>query len=380
MSKYFVTLAFLIFVINQNSAQKVDIGNYRVEYEVASFPNYYTPEEQRTFSVEVRGSRSLQPRIDVNKIMLYGFQQVKNNGNIKLIIDADEIQQGLPEKRIRVDEKKDKDGKVISRTEYYTYRSKSISRSSISFYGPKNAKEQAKAEVKKSKEEAKKADNPFLKGTENKNSTSNEAGQNYSFYGSESLDLEYEYTGSESTNEKTALNSFHGGISGAFSSYLVRLPDDLLNKANEEANQEFGYSPLRLGYQKMKILDTKEHPEYTTFRQATEAAKVLFKNLKYNSDMASFDSDFEPILTYFKDLEAKLKPNDKNQNKLKAAALYNVAMIYCTLDRFDEALAACKKMINAGQDKDDAEDMIDKIYDLKPQMEKHKMTTRHIKF
>ncbi len=235
--KRFFAFPFFLFVIgSQISAQKVDIDNYRVEFEVANFPNYYTPADQRTFSVQVRGARSLTPRIDANKIMLYGFNQERENSTIKLIIDADEIKQGLPEKKIRVDEKKDKDGKVLSRTEYYTYRSKSTSRSSVSLYGPKNAKEQARSDMKKSKEEAKKSDNPFLNRTENKNSSANDVGQNYSLYSIENLDIDYEYTGSESSNDKTAFSNFQGGSSGAFSSYLVRLPDDIIAKLNDEVN------------------------------------------------------------------------------------------------------------------------------------------------
>jgi hypothetical protein len=380
MIKYYYILLTMILLIHENKAQKVDIDNYRVEFEVVDFPKYYTPEDQRTYSVQVRGSRSLQPRIDPGKINLYGFKQVENEGTIKLVIDVNDLNQGTANKNVRVEEQKDKDGKVLSKTDYYSFRSKNISESYLSMYGPKTAKDAAAAAAKVSKEEAKKSSNPFLRGTENKNATASDVGQNYSLYERSTLNMEYDYVGAESTNEKTAFNNYQGGSGGAFSNHLVRLPDDLIARVNSYSNGQFGYSPQKLYYQKMKILDRKDHPEYKTFGQATEAAKVLFKNLKYNSDMESFKTDFEPIISYFKELDGKLKTTDKNQNKLKAATLYNIAMIQTTLDQLDDALATCKKIIANGQDEDDAEDLMKKINEIKPQMEKHKMTTRHIKF
>ena len=53
-------------------------------------------------------------------------------------------------------------------------------------------------------------------------------------------------------------------------------------------------------------------------------------------------------------------------------------MINCTLDNFEAAVAACTEMIRIDQDKGDAEDLIEKIAEIKVDMDKHKMVIRHI--
>lgn len=371
-------------------AQKVDIDNYRVEMEVANIPEKYIEEGKRTFHIELKGPSTIVSTIKKENFMLYGFKQVEKDGTLKMVIDVSSMIQGTPSLSTRVDEQKDKNGKVTSRTNYYTYSSTNYASSACTIYGPLSEKEIAEEAAKLKEKEAKKKEkdkapeNPFLKNATNATPSQENAGNDgttaaYKRIKYKDLNTSYVHSGGEYASTTAALNSYNQGAIAAFNNHLTAYPNDVIDRSQYEANYIYGYYPVKLTYQKMKTLDSDKHPEYTTFKQATEAAKVIFKNFKYNSDIEAFRNDFAPILDYFKSLDEKLGVKDKHEKKLKAAALYNIAMINYSLDDFDASEKACKKMIAIDQDADDAEDILDKIKEVRPMMEKHKLTTRHIK-
>lgn len=364
--------------------QKVDIDNYRVEFEVINFPERFIETEKRTYSVEVTGDKEITSVIDPKTIKLFGYTQVESKGVVKIEIDAGRLFLGSATMTSRIQENKDKNGKILSRTSYYTYNSTNSAEATLTIYGPMSTKdlenEREKEEKKNSKKE-KKVENQFLKAASNNTSTaSNTDSDNpdYKKVDTKYINPVYSYYGSESTNVTAALRSYNAGVASAYDNHLKAYPKDVISTTQKKVNDMYGYFPIRLSYQKMKILDSEDHPEYNTFQQATEAAKVLFKNLKYNSDISTFRADFAPILDYFSGLNKKLDYRDKQEKKLKGAALYNIAMINCTLDNFDAAIAACNEMIRIDQDKGDAEDLLEKIAEIKVDMDKHKMVTRHI--
>ncbi len=380
-----------LFITIALKAQKVDIDNYRVEMEVANLPEKFIEEDKRTFHVEVKGPTAIVSSIKKEDLKLYGFKQVEKEGTLKLIIDVSSMIQGTPSVTTRVDERKDKDGKVISKTNYYTYSSTNYANSYLTIYGPMTEKDLAEEtaklkekEAKESKKKDKAPENPFLKNATNAaapvaTGSSDESTANYKKIKSKDLYTSYTHSGAESSSSTAALNSYNQGSVAAYNNHQLGYSNDVIERSYNEVNTLYGYYPIKLTYQKMKTLDSDKHPEYTTFKQATEAAKVIFKNFKYNSDIEAFRKDFAPILDYFSGLEAKQGAKEKHERRLKAAALYNIAMINYSLDNFEASEKACKKMIAIDQDADDAEDILKQIKEVKPKMEKHKFTNRHIK-
>ncbi len=382
-------LVLMCQLLNGQKVDKVDIDNYRVEMEVANIPEKFIEPEKRTFHIELKGPTAITNTIKKESLKLYGYKAIEKDGTLKLIIDVNTMVQGPSAVTTRVDEKKDKDGKVISKTNYYTYSSSNHASSYATIYGPMSQKEideeAAKLKEKEaSKNKEKAAENPFLKNAANAKEApvanpTDGTTANYKKIRSKDLAISYNHSGSESTSSTAALNSYNQGAAAAFNNHVNAYPDDVISRAQNEVNTLYGFYPVKLPFQKMKILDSEKHPEYNTFKQATEAAKVIFKNFKYNSDIEAFRNDFAPILGYFSGLEAKLGAKEKHERRLKAAALYNMAMINYSLDNFDASTKACNQMIAIDQDADDAEDILKKIKEVKPLMEKNKLLTRHIK-
>jgi hypothetical protein len=387
MKKFSMLLAMTIAVMS--NAQKVDIDNYRVEMEVANMPQKFIDEDKRTFHVEIKGPKAMSTNIKKDELKLYGFKQVETDGTLKLVIDVSDMVRGTAGKSTRVVEQKDKDGKVTSKTNYYTYTSTNSANSYVTIYGPMSEKEAAEDLAKQKEKDAKKkekekpvAENPFLKNAANATAEAPKADDSSAKYKKikqNDLGTSYTHSGSESSSATVAYDSYTQGASAAYNTHVDKYPSDVINATYTAVNTLYGYYPIKLTYQKMKILDSDKHPEHTTFKQATEAAKVIFKNFKYDSDIEAFRTDFAPILSYFSTLEAKLGNKEKADRKLKAAALYNIAMINFSLDNFDASEKACKEMIVMDQDKDDAEDIVKKIKEVKEELAKHKMVTRHIK-
>lgn len=375
--KRIFALIFATLISSFLIAQKVDIDNFRVDMEVANLPEKYIEEDKRTYSVQVQGSNP--DALKKENFKLYGYKQVEKDGTLKIVISVGELIPGVPSQSTRTVENKDKNGKVTSKTHYYTYSGTNSSNCTVTIYGPMSQKE-IDEEIAKDKKD-KPAENPFLKNASNSApaADSKEESEKYKKIKFSFLNTSYEHTGSESTSATVALNSYNAGSGVAFTNHVKRMPDDAMSQSQSIANKIFGFFPYKLSYQKMKILDSDKHPEYKTFQQATEASKVIFKNFKYNSDIEAFRKDFAPILDYFTALEGKLGSTEKNDRKLKAAALYNIAMINFSLDNFAESEKACKKMIAIDQDKGDAEDILEKIKEVTVEMAKHKMITRHIK-
>ncbi|MFM2393448.1 MAG: hypothetical protein RLZZ546_1430 [Bacteroidota bacterium] len=386
-------LLLILFLLNnlKVDAQKVDIDNYRVQYEVANLPEVFIEEDKRTFSVELKGSKAITDQLNLQDLKIYGYKMVEKDGTIRLNISAGDLFQGTSSQSARVVEVKDKAGKVTSKTTYYTYSSTTSGNSSITIMGPmteaelKKEEEKEKAKMaKKAKKKEEKAEpvNPFLaNASNNKVEASSEIKETekykkmkFSFLGTN-----YTHSGSESTNASAALKSYQAGENAAYNNFTKKYPVDIVASSSNIANSMLGYYPQTQTFQKMKILDSDKHPEHNTFKQAIEACKVIFKNLKYDSDLESFKKDFAPVLEYFKGLDAKLGSAEKHEKRLKAAALYNIAMISTVLGDFPTAEAACKKMIAMDQDKDDAEAILEDIEDLMPKLLKHKLSARHVK-
>jgi hypothetical protein len=391
MKNLILTLAILFFGIILN-AQKVDIDNTHIYISLLDLPDNYTPVEYRTYTVSTNYS-TLIPQDLGESLILYGWDRVEKNGNTAVFINGEKMYRGDPQLKSRVDETKDKNGKVISSKTYYWYENKNTGYGSMKVYGEKESfreflyqKEKAarvkEKEKKKKDNEDKKEENPFLKNVDKNVSgelnSDVEVNINKRLAYNFSLNQEYTHSTSSYTSSNTAYKEFNDRSHDYFQSDIDAYRNSVKRLASGILNDAYGYRPVR-NYVTFKKLDSEKHPEYKTFDNAMKAMQVIFGKMRYNLPKDEVENDLKPIIEYFSDLARKpINEKEKSEKKLRYAAFYNLAQIYMYLDRFAQVNDIADLIIKSEYKGKTGERFKESANNLQEELIFHKMTSRHL--
>ena len=374
--RIFVTALLLCTYTFLLNAQKVDIDKYRIYVEYASLPKHKVGTDNRTYSLDVAGKYKFDKNEILNSLNLRGWTYVQDNGTVVAKLRVHDFVRGNSSKKKRTVEKKNKEGEVTSTTHYYRYSSKNTGRASLNLYGPDNSmsKQEKEKKSKKDKEEIKKANNPFLAGTDNVGGDSDvEEGEHV---GKFDLSQNYTVKGNEYTSATKAYDDYKSISNQEYSEQLENYQANVISRANYYLNTTYGYKKLR-DRARFKRLDSENHPEYKMFDNATTALKELFSRKKFNRNYDDLISAIGPIEDYFKTVVEKYSKNDKHPKRLKAAAMYNLAQIYYYTDQPDKVIAIGNDYIRWGHDKKDGEKFVKKAQKLKEQLAFHGISGRY---
>jgi hypothetical protein len=380
---------FLLFINNNSYAQKADIDNHYISISYAQVPTNYIDESNRTYSVNSYGSYKYTGRHNDEQINVYGWKRVDKSAHLQIKPNVSSFAPGIATQSTRVDEVKDKDGKVTSSTRYYWYSVTNTGLGTLYIYGAKNEipPKQKKSDKPKemSKKEKEQANNPFLKNVDTKDAATNKADVNYNANSnlplaySTSLGASYEYKGPEYTSASQAGKEFYARLEAETAMHEERFLKEMNGRINGYVNRLYGYNPVTNRNVKFKRLDSDKHPEFKMYNSATEAFKTIFAKMRYNKDTKEIEQDLAPIIEYFQGVVEKYhNKDDKGQRKLRAATLYNLARIYQYLDQHDKTITIGKQMILEKEDDDAGEDFIEESEEIARQLAFHKMTSRHI--
>jgi hypothetical protein len=380
----FLIPAFL-FITSAAYTQKVDIDNFRIYINKASLPSNYIPSEKRKYSLNVTGTGN-DGTIE-NNVFIAGWDQVNENPTLEIAINLDPLVMGNSTSRTEKEEKKDKDGKVLSTTTYYIVSSTNSGRGSMKILGPKNemprklSKKQEEKQAKKEQEEkAKRESNPFLKNVDASNTndeTMTDAKSNKQLAYRVSLDHSYTYSSSKNTSSTNATREWQNNSRGQYENHRNQFVKDAIGSANSTLIAAYGYEPYT-HWVKFKELDSEKHPEFTMYDNATTALKAIFKDMRYNKPNEEIEQNLKPIIQYFDDVTKKYTKDDKYEKRLRAATMYNLVKIFQYLDRHDKAIEICNQMITLDLEKGDAEDLKEDSEKIKMELAFHNMTSRHI--
>ena len=167
MKKGLLLFTLLSFVFAANS-QRIDIDKYRITVQDAYYPSYDIPLDERTYAVDYSGSDYFKEAADEIKIKNFKYDEENPNFIIKLHVNGYSYKKANKEKRTAV--KKNKEGKIISRTTYYKYTYGSTGKGSLKTFTDneyekfvyktpkqlkKDAERKAKADKKKKEKEKK---------------------------------------------------------------------------------------------------------------------------------------------------------------------------------------------------------------------------------
>ncbi|MFC5408873.1 hypothetical protein ACFPMF_06120 [Larkinella bovis] len=353
-------------------AQKVDLDRFYFDAGYLILPKEYTPANQRTFGVRVISSPSVAsayPDAAVyEKIGLSGFERVENNPAVGIQIEFGNVRFEKSDTKIRTEEKKDKDGKVTSKTDYYSI---TVRYSFSGNYKILGTRTDEKSLSRKEKEKARNLQsNRFLQGASQADPTKSVTTSGY-------FPTELSYTTIEYKNLADARRYIDQNQQTIRTDLITKYVNDALVRVNEDANRWYGYVPTQTR-EFLWILDSKSHPEYPIQQEAIKAVKELSKRMVATQPIDQLARDLQPVLDYFQELKNKYPGSDKRNQKMRYSAFYNLMVLNYFLDRPDQALVEADGLIKNGYDTKDGERYAGWSEELKKMLDKHQMTSRHV--
>lgn len=373
MKRIYSLLTFFcatVFVSVQ--AQKVDLDRFYFDAGYLILPKEFTPPDNRTFGVRVVSSPSVSSAYSdasiYDKINVSGFQRVENNPAVGVTIEFGNVRFEKSETRVRTEEKKDKEGKVTSKTDYYTM----IVRYSFSGnYKILGARVDEKSLSRKEKEKAKELQtNRFLQSASQIDPEKTVITSGY-------FPSELSYTTIEYKNLADARRYIEQNQQTIRTDLITKYVTDALVRVNEDVNRWYGYVPTQTR-EFLWILDSKSHPEYPVQQEAIKAIKELSKRMTATQPIDQLARDLQPVMDYFQDLKTKYPGSDKRNQKMRYSAYYNLMVLNYFLDRPEQAIEEADGLIKNGYDTKDGEKYAGWSEELKKMLDKHQMASRHV--
>jgi len=371
LTAFLVTLKLLLSSA-YTVAQKVDLDRFYFDASYLILPREYTAPDQRTFGVRVICSPSVASAYAesaiYDKIGLAGFNRVEANPTVGLVLEFGNVRFEKSETRSRVEEKKDKDGKVTGQTTYYTITVRYSFSGNYKVIGPRA---EAQSLTRKEKAKAKELNtNRFLQAASSadpaKGVTANGA-----------FPYEMAYTTVEYKNLADANRYIQQNQQSIRADLIAQYVTDAINTVNADANRWYGYVPTQTR-EFLWILDSKSHPEYPVQQEAIKAVKELSKRMSATQSIDQLARDLQPVMDYFQTLKTKYSGSDKRDQKMRYSAYYNLAVLNYFLDRPEQALTEANGLIQNGYDTKDGERYAAWAQDLKQILARHQMDSRHV--
>ena len=373
MRFFFIYILFLSFF--NSKAQKVDLDHFYFNVSYQILPKEPVPLEKRTFSSQVKLGGALQTYVNPinlnDKINIIGWEKVNQNGTVDIELNLEDFVEKGASPQTRVEERKDKDGRVTSRKEYYYVVSKYTTRGYAKVKGPLTPTLLSDKQIEEEKaKQAAVASNRFLKNAVvKKDTTVSKEGFNVSFNG------ELEYKSKEYTDPSAPMKDFYLNKTAIRDQTLRDFADNSLANLSSNINYTYGFKPKN-DKEILWILDAKNE-EGKTQIEAIQAVKSLFATMKADEPIDELKSNMEPLIEYFDSLKTKYAEDNKPSRKMRYSSYYNLAVIYLMLDDPEKAITESEKLIANDYDKSDGKAFIERANKLIESFKTAKTNTTH---
>lgn len=373
MKKLFICVFFLSFF--GSKAQKVDLDHFYFNVNYQTLPTEPVPFEKRTFSSTVRLGGAIQMYVnptDLNqKINIFGWKKVDENPTVSIDLNLEDFVEKGVSSQTRVDETKDKDGRVISRKEYYYILAKYATRGYAKIKGPFTPAPLSDKQIEEQKaKQVAASTNRFLKNAIIKKDTT-AAAEGFNLY----FNGELEYKSKEYTDAATASKEFYLNKTAIRDQTLRNFADNSLNSVYSNINYTYGFVP-KTDKEVLWILDAKNE-EGKTQADAIQAVKSIFETMKADEPIDEIKLNIQPLIEYFDSLKTKYAEDNKPSRKMRYSAYYNLAVIYLMLDQPEKAIAESEKLIANDYDKSDGKGLIERANKLIGSFKAAKLNTTH---
>lgn len=357
------TLIFLLFLISVTiSAQKVDLDRFYFDVSYQALPKEPVPFEKRTYTSEVKLGGKIQtytnPTSLNERINIYGWKKVDEGATVKIALYIEDFVEKSVTPQVRVEENKDKEGRVTSRREYHYVLAKYSGRGYAKIAGPRRPIPLTAKQIEEEKaKQAAASTNRFLKNAVVKKDTvSDNGGFNWNF------NDDIEVKSAEFQDAASAMKSFNLNRNGVHDNTLRGYVDGTMNRFNTSVNYSYGFKPISTN-QILWILDAKNE-EGATQIEAIQAVRELFKNMKADQPIEDLKSSMQPLIDYFDTLKTKYADDSKPARKMRYSAYYNLAVIYLLTDEPEKTIVEAEKLIFNDYDKSDGKELINRANKL----------------
>ena len=358
----------LAFVHITLFAQKVDLDRFSFDYSYLKLPKEFIEPNKRTFGVRVETARSIGVVTDVNlihdRIQVGGFERVTQNPTVGVEIRFNSFKILGYEIKERVEEKKDKDGKITERKVYYWAEVNYSSEGDYAIIGPRTPNQkQTEAQAKEMEK------NRFLQQA----NVSNESNKVMS--GSTGT-FKQMYKTSEFKNSMDVRDYYRDNQVLIREEITRAWVNSTISTVNQQLSSLYGFEETK-GRDFLWILDSKSHPEYPIQQEAIKAIKQLMAEMSAFRGIKVLEKNLGPVMSYFEELKGKYKGSDKREQKMRYSAYYNLAKLYYLLDRPDDSEKEALGLIQNGFDTSDGEQFVRMAKVLREDLNRQKMDTRH---
>ncbi|MGZ9677130.1 hypothetical protein [Flavobacterium sp. GNP001] len=353
------TLIFLLFLVSVTiSAQKVDLDRFYFDVSYQALPKEPVAFEKRTYTSEVKLGGKIQtyanPTSLNESIAIFGWKKVDENATVKITLSVDDFVEKSVTPQIRVEESKDKEGRVTSRREYHYVLAKYSGRAHAKIAGPRTPTPLSAKQIEEEKaKQAAASTNRFLKNAVVKKDTvASTKGFDWSF------NEEIEVKSAEFQDAAAAMKSFNLNRNGVHDNALRDYVDGTMKKFSASINYSYGFKPINTN-QILWILDAKNE-EGATQIEAIQAVRSLFKTMKADRPIDDIKSSMQPLIEYFDSLKTKYADDSKPARKMRYSAYYNLAVIYLLTDEPEKTIVEAEKLILNDYDKGDGKELINR--------------------
>ena len=370
-----ITLFLFFAFLFTTHAQKVDLDRFYFDVSYQILPKEYVPIEKRTFSSKVKLGGALQTYINptsVNEqINIIGWKKVDENATVNIELNLEDFVEKGASSQSRVEEIKDKDGRVTSRKEYFFVVAKYTARGYAKVKGPITPSPLTNKQIEEDKaKQAAASTNRFLKNAVVKKDTSaSKDGYNINFNG------ELEYKSKEYTDNVAPMKDFSLNKTAIKDKTLRDFADNSVSSFKSNINYTYGFKP-KFDKEILWILDAKNE-EAKSQADAIEAVKEFFATMKADEPIDELKLNMQSLIEYFDSLKSKYAEDNKPSRKMRYSAYYNLAVIYILLDEPEKAIMESEKLIANDYDKADGKALIEKANNLIASFKAAKTNTTH---
>ncbi|WP_075341064.1 hypothetical protein [Tenacibaculum agarivorans] len=323
-------LIFLLLSTQSILGQKVDLDKERASIRFIQLPtDPILNSDDRTYTVASNISDFIK------RINISGFTKLEKEGTIKIRIDVDELLSTPVKVSKIVEENKDKEGKVINTSTFYTANMELI-----------------------------------LKGRWFVSITN---GKSYNYPIEYSKKLQSKKTSSLDHTKKY----FEKNQEALIKNFRKEFMKEQISKLNYYLNASYGYRNERRE-EVFWILDSEKNPDYKGYQSQFKRIKEVFGRIKAKQPITSTHTQYlDNFEEYFNQLVKKYPLDKRKHRKMRYASYYNLAKLYYNFDMLDKAIEYANKLIENDYDKSDGKRIIKKANKLKKLFELNQVTSTH---
>jgi hypothetical protein len=333
-----IVMMTLTTVVNLN-AQKVDLDPWRYTVVSRHLPEMVLDKSYNTYDVKVQTSGSFKDNISddqiVSKTNVEGWKRVNTQGHVTITVAFANFMVDKTGVSERVEEVKDKEGKVTSRNYYYTP------------YMVYNYQGSYDAVTYKSEK---------IRSLNLSESTT--------------------WKGTETSSAKEAQDYINNNRQTLRDNIIRSSVESRVNALTRDFTLNFGYMTTKSN-DLVYLLDSKKHPEFEGHQKVIKSLKEELITLKATESLDRMKAIFAPHIAYLEETITKYNKDEKSDRKMRYAAYYALGKISYWLDEPDKTIKYGELLIANKYDEKDGKELIEWGKSLKKDFERTKLTTRY---